>query len=176
MLGDGGKRFRWSHSEEDPPIFGAGYKETETKTQAGTIEKTETKEETKEALVESEPEEEVEEDSGMEFLLACDDLESVISYNVNATANKQSYSLKEEMEQRQLNELFTPSNNTRVKISEEESKTGPVKIDRDTILDMESLDQYLKGKGEMKITIESGSSTNKRVVKAKAKKEEQKRN
>lgn len=89
MLGEDGKRFRWSHSEEDPPIFGAGYKETETKTQAGTEEKEDVEskplEENKE---ESENEEDLEEDSGMEFLLQCDDLESVISYNVNANANK----------------------------------------------------------------------------------------
>lgn len=175
MLGEDGKRFRWSHKEEDPPIFGAGYKESESKTVAGTDEKEADTKPFEENKADSDEEEEVEENSEMEFLLACDDLESVISYNVNANPDKQSYSLKEKMEQRQLNDLFTPKEVKRVKVSEEESKSGNVKIDSETILDMESLDQHLKASGKIEITI-NPEKPNKRTIKSQRKLEERQKN
>lgn len=79
------------------------------------------------------------------------------------------------MEQRQLNELFTPDDCKRVKITEEETKTGPVKIESDTILDMETLTAHLKGSGQIKIEVNT-EKNNKRTIKAKRKMEEQKKN
>jgi hypothetical protein len=106
------------------------------------------------------PEKEVEEeesDDQMEFLLAVDDLQSVISYRGYNTS--QQYTLNNQVDrkrnERTLNDLFKPANLKRVKLSEGLSCTT-----NDTVYDMEDMNNHLKTAGSVKI--EKDVSTMKR--------------
>jgi hypothetical protein len=141
---DGRRGFKYSHLEEEPPIFGPDYDPNSCPT---TVTK---KPDIPTPFEDEKPQEfkeESEDDDQIEFVLAVDDLESVVSYRPQNTGHVYSAQAGQKRPDRLLNELFTPEATVRVKIEEGKEVTKG----RDTVYDMESLQKYLKGKGHLKI-------------------------
>ena len=83
---DRGRTFRYSHQEAMPPVLGPGveFLETDVSKEKGNSQETKVNsEEVKEFNPGDKTPEASDDESGIEFVLAVDDLQSVISYRVN---------------------------------------------------------------------------------------------